>query len=201
MHTTQTRTTFERRNKILEEYYDRVLERKQAGDKAFKDIVGEEFELERKKRWHSLGCTAAAENIAGFNADLVVRSSKNNKIVAIEECKGHYVDVCFFSRFINNAAQIIEHYLNCGTNISEIPVIILCSATTYKRYDHSFESHITRYREDIQDLLRKKVTYLRYCDHDRVPRKDYFQSDDCCFKVSPVLIQEQRTLMTAVGQR
>ncbi len=111
--------------RLLTNYYSRTYRRWRVDkEKAGKDIVGEEYELMRKKFWTQQGFKAKKEKIGGYAADLVVRT-KAGKVVVIEEDKAHYVDSCFLDRFVMNAGRVLQHYIDLKTHHEDIPFVSL----------------------------------------------------------------------------
>jgi len=193
-------TQIEKAKQLFNSYYDTVYNRARVKkDKAFKDIVGEEYEKMRKSLYESNGLIAGPGQIAGYNADLIVKDPNTQRIVAIEEDKGHYVDSCFLKRFLVNAAEIINHYIEQGYDETEIPLIFLSSPTTLATYKDSFAKTKKLFKNEISEMMDKKIRYLSYCSHDRIPAKRYFKSkDNSCFAMSDSLITKQVELIQSL---
>jgi len=173
--------------KLFDSYYSITYKRWRINnEKAGKDIVGEEFEKHRVDVWKHYGLTAKPGTIANYNADLIIK--RGNKIVAVEECKGHYTDACFFKRFISNAAEVINDYIEKN---QDPPYIILSCPTRFRTYKTKFDNVVDLYRKDISDELKKKIVYLPYCEHDRINKKGYFKTVNNCFHLSDKLLTEQ----------
>ena len=173
--------------KLFNSYYANTYKRWRVNnEKAGKDIVGEEFEKHRVNVWKYYGLTARPGKIANYNADLIIK--RGDKIIAIEECKGHYTDACFFKRFLFNAAEVIDLYLQ---NDEEPPYIILSCPTSFNTYQTKFNNGVKLYERKIRNELKKKVIYLPYCNHDRVKKNKYFKNNINCFNLSDTLITEQ----------
>tara|TARA_R100000664_G_scaffold20074_1_gene29297 strand:- start:734 stop:1306 length:573 start_codon:yes stop_codon:yes gene_type:complete len=166
--------------KAFEQFYQTTYKRKNTEQKAFKDIVGEEYEKYRKQLWTSTGLTAEKGKIANYNADLIVRTP-TRKIVALEEAKGHYVDSCFLKRFFSNAAEVADYFIE---NSQEVPFLILSSPTTFRLFEQHREKITKLYRSDIQVVLREKIKYLTLCEHDRVGASRYYKTNTNCFTLS-----------------
>lgn len=181
----------------LDGFYQTVLQRKNTTTKAFKDIVGEEYENYRKQLWNMAGFKVGKQKIANYNPDMIIYD-KDGKIVAFEEDKGHYVDICFLKRFLSNAAEIIDHYLS---NSKECPFLILSSPTTFRQYDNHYENIVRLYRGDIQEVMREKVKYLTICEHDRVSPKLYYKGKRNCFIPSKSKIDNVVGFMNHLGRR
>jgi hypothetical protein len=179
------------------QYYVKTYNRKINGNVAFKDIVGQEYEVFRKDLWTDFHLTVSRnQNICDYNADLIIKNS-NNDIVAIEECKGHYVDICFLERFYSNAAKVINQCILSNLNV---PYIILSCPTNSKAYENKKENLISLYREDIAVHLREKIKFVSLCTHDRVSKKKYFASNiNDCFILDNNKIDDNIELMKKVA--
>ena len=160
-------------------------------DKAFKDVVGEEYEIMRKAFYNNLGLSAKKEKIGNYDADLVVRD-KNGKIIIIEEDKGHYVDSCFFKRFLCNAAEVINQ---CIQNNEPVPYIVLSCPTKMGNYQKTYDYSSKLFRADIKKHMDLKIVYLPYCEHGRCDRKAYYKTTTNCFNISDTLIANQLNLV------
>ena len=177
---------------LFDTFYDSTYRRWRLNkEKAGKDIVGEEYEKMRESFYNIFGLTAKKGRIAGYNADLIVKD-KNGKIVIIEEDKGHYVDSCFLKRFLCNAAEIIDAYMESG---EEVPYIVLSSPTTLGSYNKAYAKVSKLFRHEIKKMMDLKIVYLPYCNHDRVKNDSYYTSTDNCFKISDTLITNQLKLV------
>ena len=184
---------------LLENYYARAYKRwRIKEEKAGKDIVGEEYELMRKKFWNQQGFEAKSENIAGYDADLVVRT-KTGRIVVIEEDKAHYVDSCFLDRFAINAARVLQHYIDLEVLEEDIPFVSLSCMTTYRLFQQKLNDNMSMFSTELQEMMSKKVKYFPMCSHDRVGRSKYFKSEEVSFDFSDKLIQEQIDFVDSLG--
>ena len=184
--------------KLFDRYYKVTYKRWRINEeKAGKDIVGEEYENMRKKIYSAHGFRANKGQVAGFSADIVVKN-KNNKIVLIEEDKGHYVDSCFLKRFLVNAAEIIDSYINEGVSVDDIPLIVLSSPTTLNNYEKHYTNTKKLCRKQLRDIMDTKIKYWSYCDHDRVNKNKYFIDNNNCFDLSDTLISEQLTTIKSL---
>jgi len=174
--------------KAFEQFYHTTYKRKNTEQKAFKDIVGKQYEKYRKQMWNSAGLIAEKGKIANYNADLIVRN-RTGKILALEECKGHYVDACFLKRFLSNAAEVADYYIE---NSQEVPLLILSSPTTFRLFDRHREGITKLYRSDIQIALTEKIKYLTLCEHDRIVASRYYKTNTNCF-----ILSEQKLINVA----
>lgn len=159
-------------------YYHSTFEKKNNSGKAFKDVAGAEYETFRRKVWQHAGYQLSKPNtkFANWKADIIIKH--NNKIIAVEEDKAHYVDSCFLDRFYSSAAKVVSY---CLKNKIEIPYIILSCPTSYSLFDKKKNEILQIYRSDIVHMLDVKVKYLTICNHDRVAAKNYFVSNTNCF--------------------
>lgn len=159
-------------------------------EKAGKDITGEEYERFRKLYYNEMQCstTHSGKKIFGttYNVDIVIE--KNNKIIAIEECKASYLDSCFLGRAIQNAAEVFDM---CLQKNEDVPYFIISCPTKYSKYDEICEAKFRVYRDDLKCLLKSKFIYLPVCNHDRIPQNEYFKNENVSFNLSDNLIQKQ----------
>ena len=185
---------------LLTDYYSRAYKRwRIEEEKAGKDIVGEEYELMRKKFWTQQGFEAKSENIAGYDADLVVRT-KTGRIAVIEEDKAHYVDSCFLDRFVMNAGRVLQHYIDLEVLEEDIPFVSLSCMTTYKLFQQKLNDNMRMFSTELQEMMNKKVKYFPMCSHDRVRKGKYFKSEEVSFDFSDELIQEQIDFVSSLQE-
>lgn len=167
-------------------------EARMTSSKAFKDVVGESYEAFEKKVWEALDpgvrCLDQAQAKAKYpkltkmyNVDLVVE--KNGKPVALVECKGHYVDKCFFLRALQNFKQATAYRM--GQGLEPLPFVVSCP-TTYSKFSEVLDGYLqvdaTLYGPEAEKVSR----YLHdgwfvvstVCEHDRVGKKKYYNKKD-----------------------
>lgn len=149
---------------------DEINEKKQ--HKALKDVVGKAYENHRIRLWNFFGCKTSKKSHKLLNGiwggDLCIEL--NNKIVALEEVKGHYLDSCFIERTLVNIAKTTKCFpCKC------FPHFIIHSFTTYKLYDKKVSDICGILSPDIKDQLKKKLVYTSVCEKDRLHRNDWFQ--------------------------
>lgn len=186
--------------KLLNEYYSRTYERwRIKKEKAGKDIVGEEYELMRKKFWTQHGFKAQPENIGGYDADLVVRT-ETGRIVVIEESKAHYVDSCFLDRFVMNAGRVLQHYIDLEIPEEDIPYISLSCMTSYRLYEQKLKDNKRMFSTELQEMMGKKIKYFPICAHDRVRKGKYFKNTDVSFEFSDGLILNQTQFVESLKE-
>lgn len=174
-----------------DDYYQTTYNRWRVNkEKAGKDIVGEEFENKRRRFYQTFGFKTSCEKIGSYNPDVVV-SDKQGKIVVIEEAKGHYTDSCFFDRFMMNAARVFSDYIEKGTKQEDIPYFVLSCMTKFAGYEEKYKLNKRLFSKEIQNTMDKKLVYLPYCNHDRVPAKKYFKNSTSCFELSDKLLEKQ----------
>ena len=184
--------------KLFESFYSTVYHRARViKDKSFKDVVGEEYETMRKTFYQNLGLKANKERIGHYDVDLVVRDPVTDQILIIEEDKGHYVDSCFMKRFLMNAAEIIDKYIQEGETV---PYIILSSPTSMSNYEKTYKYSSRLFRSEIKKIMDEKIVYLPYCSHDRVPQKKYYKNKNNCFALENALITKQLEFITKIKQ-
>jgi hypothetical protein len=191
MNTTEIKKMF------VKEFYKptykswRVLE-----ERAGKDIVGAEYEKYREKFYTKLGFTVVSgKKVFGTDYDCDTAVELNGKTVILEEDKAHYVDNCFLTRALLNAAEVMQ---SCINNDYEPPWFILSCATKMNNYQDIFEKRVSLLREDIQELVREKFLYFPMCQHGRVKADNYFQTSQNCFEFDDNLIEEQLDFLEGV---
>lgn len=172
------------------EFYDKSYQRWRVdSEKAGKDIIGEQYESFRRSYYQSCGFTIGnGKKVFGssYNCDTVVK--KGDKVLILEEDKGHYIDSCFLGRAISNAAEIFSECLDKGI---EIPFFVISSPTKMNNYDSICDRRFKLYREDIVTLLKSKFLYFPLSENGRIPKEKYFETEDSCFNLSDELILNQ----------
>ena len=158
-------------------------------EKSGKDIIGEQYEIFRKKYYKSYGLSiGCGKKIFGssYNCDVVVKCG--NDILILEEDKASYVDSCFLGRAIQNAAEVFHICLEKKINI---PFFIISSSTRYNKFDEICKKRILLYREDLQEIFKTKFLYFPLSENDRISQKKYFMTEESCFSLSDKLIEKQ----------
>jgi len=172
------------------EFYDKSYQRWRVdSEKAGKDIIGEQYESFRRSYYQSCGFTIGnGKKVFGssYNCDTVVK--KGDKVLILEEDKGHYIDSCFLGRAISNAAEIFSECLDKGI---EIPFFVISSPTKMNNYDSICDRRFKLYREDIVTLLKSKFLYFPLSENGRIPKEKYFETSESCFNLSDELILNQ----------
>lgn len=141
-------------------------------NKALKDVVGKEYEEHRKNIYEKLEFKVNKnKNNASWNPDWSIYY--NDKLVAFEEDKGHYSDLCFLKRTINNFIETIHNYKKIN---EECPILILNSFTRYNNY-HCIEKHLEIYNQELVDIFHKKFRYNYINKFDRMNTKKWFSSN------------------------
>ena len=175
---------------FVKDYYEPTYNSwRVSNKKAPKDLVGTSYEHFRQRVYTELGFTLReGKKIfdTTYNCDTVVEH--DGKIVILEEDKAHYVDSCFLKRAIHNAIEVMK---SCVENDIDPPWFVLSCPTKMNNYQEIFENAVTHYREDLEELVREKFLYFPMCQHGRIPKKNYFQTKQNCFKFDDNLIQEQ----------
>jgi len=115
--------------------------------------------------------------LSAFNADGYIYG-KNDKLLVIEEAKGHYVDSCFLERALGSFAKQIRAFLKNGWTEKEIPYFVLSSTTTYRGYEKKFEEYLDIFLDanPIKQLIRRKVRYFTVTPSDRIKPAGWFQN-------------------------
>jgi hypothetical protein len=172
--------------------YDRLISK--SDKKAFKDVVGEEYETFRKLFYTNLGFKLVnSKKVFGTNYNADIALEKDGVIKIIEESKGHYVDSCFLGRAIKDFAKIIK---KCLDNKIESPFFILSCPTTFNgsglnNFSDIFNEEIELFRDEIKEVLKSKFIYQPSCKHGRLSKEKYFTSEIHSFKLDDEMIEEQ----------
>jgi len=157
--------------KSLKQTGENINKNKQT--KALKDVVGNQYEEHRKRVWENLGYRVdKKKNGAAFDVDWSVYY--NEKLVAFEEDKGHYVDSCFLERCLGSFLKTIH---NLQKENKPLPKLILSSFTKYNLYDKKINEGLEIIKEELAETL-KKQTHYKYLNHnDRFNKKQWFKQD------------------------
>lgn len=149
--------------------------------KSLKDLVGYEYEQHRKRIWEHYGFTVSKDN-KYYKTDWCIYY--NNKLVAIEEDKGHYVDKCFCERSLMSFCKVInKNQIN--------PKFILHSFTRYRLFDKNVKEFGAIIKEDIFCNLKQNLYYSYLNDFDRI-KKDWFSLQN---NINPYEIHQNENLI------
>ena len=194
-------------------------------EKALKDIVGNAFEMHRKRIWEHFGFDIVKDksykkntitqlkslckkfkikgysnktrdeliqilseynpsslpvpeymDLIRFNADLIITCK--GKLIAIEECKGHYLDSCFLERALTGFCKTT---LAFQKKDKPIPKFILHSFTKYNIINQKMEEDLETRKPKIADEIRQNLKYTTLMDCDRLKKDKWFSKDlyDC----------------------
>lgn len=191
MNTTEVKKMF-----VKDFYNPTYMSWRVRGDRAGKDIVGAEYEKHREKFYTKLGFeVTSGKKVFGTNYDCDTAVELNGKTVILEEDKAHYVDNCFLTRALSNVAEVM---FTCVNNDYDPPWFILSCATKMNNFQEIFEKRVCLFREDLQELIREKFLYFPMCQHGRINKKNYFQTNQNCFELDDNLIQEQLDFLERV---
>jgi len=175
-------TTKEYMDSFEKNFCDEVISVSKETGKALKDIVGKEYENHRRVVWESVGGLTfhkrlLDKSLSAFNADGYIYG-KNDKLLVIEEAKGHYVDSCFLERALGSFTKQIRAFLKNGWTEKEIPYFVLSSTTTYRGYEKKFEEYLDIFLDanPIKQLIRRKVRYFTVTPSDRIKPAGWFQN-------------------------
>jgi hypothetical protein len=145
--------------------------------KALKDVVGKAFETHRKRIWEYFGFTVSKEKHGAlFDVDWAI--SYNDDLIALEEDKGHYLDSCFMERAITGFCKTINTFTN---NNIKIPVLIIHSFTTYKKFNDKLNEDLDTRKETIANEITKNLKYCTLTNNDRLSAKKWFASCVNCY--------------------
>tara|TARA_Y100000004_G_C8841096_1_gene380552 strand:+ start:229 stop:807 length:579 start_codon:yes stop_codon:yes gene_type:complete len=164
--------------------------------KAGKDIVGKKYEDFREAYYENMGFEIGNGNkIFGSSYDCDTVVMKDGEVVILEEDKAHYVDSCFLGRALANCAEVMNQCIELDI---KAPYFVLSCSTKMNNFQDIFENRIKLYREDIQELIREKFTYLPLCQHGRVQKSQYFLSEENCFELNDELIENQNNFVKSI---
>lgn len=142
--------------------------------KSLKDVVGKEYEEHRKRVWEHLGYQVDKEkNGAAFDVDWAIYL--NEKLVALEEDKGHYVDSCFLERCSFSFLKTINNF---NKKDEDIPKLILSCFTKYSRYTEKLEESLEITKEEICNIFKEKFKYTYINYNDRFPKDVWFNQNE-----------------------
>jgi len=153
--------------------------------KSLKDLIGYEFEQHRKRIWEFFGFTLDKNKkqikICNFKVDWCIY--KNDKLIAYEEDKDHYVDSCFLDRTIISFAKTIQNYEKLNL---KYPILILHSFTHYKLFQKKIDEIYDLLKSNIALIMNKNMKYTYLCDYDRLPRKNWFNKNKNIYPYSQI---------------
>jgi len=164
--------------------------------KAGKDIVGSRYEDFRETYYKDMGFEIGdGRKVFGSSYDCDTVVKKNGEVVILEEDKAHYVDSCFLGRALANCAEVMSKCIEDGLNP---PKFVLSCSTKMNNFKDIFDNRIRLYREDIQKLVRENFVYLPLCEHGRISKTKYFESEDNCFELNDELIDNQNKFVMGI---
>ena len=133
--------------------------------KASKDVIGSEYELHRIRIYKKCGLDAKKINSGKNKTDLAIYNG--DILVAYEEDKGHYMDLCFCQRALLSFAIKIKNIID-DTKDANIPYFIISSYTRYKLYDDAFKTFCSILDNKLVEILKQKVVYHTVIGKDRL---------------------------------
>ena len=159
---------------------ENIKNEKETG-KALKDIVGKEYEEHRKRIWEYFGFKVSKEKYnALFDVDWSI--TYNDKLIALEEDKGHYLDSCFLERALTGYSKTVNNYQK--NNIS-VPTLIIHSFARYSKFNEKKEEDLDTRKESIANEIKSKLVYTTLTKRDRLPKGKWFgDSENCYFENS-----------------
>jgi len=141
--------------------------------KALKDIIGFAFERHRERIWKYFGFKVSKEKTdASFHIDWCI--TYEDKLIAFEEDKGHYVDSCFLERALSGFCKTINTY---NKKNKDVPLLILHSFTKYNKYIEKLKEDMDTRKPEISDELQKKLVYTTLVECDRLPTQKWFSKE------------------------
>ena len=149
------------------------IQTQQDTGKALKDIVGEAFERHRARVWTHFGFNVSKHRYgAMFDVDWSI--TWKDKLIALEEDKGHYVDSCFLERAISGFCKTVNTYQK---KEKEVPLLILHSFTKYNKFNDKLEEDLDTRKTEIKDEIQRKLVYTTLVESNRLPRRKWFSKD------------------------
>lgn len=145
--------------------------------KALKDIVGKAYENHRKRVWEYFGFQVTKDKYDSlFDVDWAI--TYKNKLVALEEDKGHYLDSCFLERALTGFAKTINNYQKKSIIV---PKLIIHSFTTYKKFQEKKMEDLDTRKTIIADEMEKKIVYTTLTNSDRLNKNKWFGTCYNCY--------------------
>ena len=165
------RLEFEFYRQSLVETEKRIEEADKEGKKALKDIIGEEFENHRKRIWEYFGFQVTKKKYgASWNIDWTILY--NDKLVAFEEDKGHYLDSTFLDRALSNFCKTSNNFRK---NDSTLPKLIIHSFTKYNLFYKKLDEDMETRKDIIKEDVMQNIVYNTLTNSDRI--KSWFSKD------------------------
>ena len=137
---------------------------------SLKDVVGQAYELHRKRVYEHFGFTVDKEkNGASFDVDWSIYW--NGNLVALEEDKGHYVDSCFYKRCISSFIETIHLFSEAN---KPLPKLILNSFTKYNLCEQKKNEFSAVFREEYITSFNTVFVYNYMAPCDRLSKENWF---------------------------
>lgn len=156
---------------------DNEIKTEKEKGKALKDIVGKAYENHRKRVWEYFGFQVTKDKYDSlFDVDWAI--TYKNKLVALEEDKGHYLDSCFLERALTGFAKTINNYQKKSIIV---PKLIIHSFTTYKKFQEKKMEDLDTRKTIIADEMEKKIVYTTLTNSDRLNKNKWFGTCYNCY--------------------
>ena len=182
-------------SKFYNQVYKRVKVNKEK--KAFKDIVGEEYQNMRLEFWKNEGFQVESQyEYQGITCDTAV--FKEGRLLLLEEDKGSYLDGTFLSRAVSDATKIFNECIKQGMNIEDIPYYVISCPTSMTNFDSSVDSQLETIKDDIVSVFTTKFLYLPLSKEQRVTPKKYFKTVKPHIKLYPDNLDVQNKLISKI---
>ena len=165
-------------------------------EKALKDVVGKVYESHRERLWKHFGFTIQKKKIdTPWGSDWTIL--KGNKVIAIEEDKGHYLDSCFLERTLTGIAKTIISYRKLNR---EIPCFIISSFGKYSNFESKLDEFCEILNPSIVDAMKSNIKHKYIGEKHRYPVKEWFQQRKYAFieNLSESLIKKDIMFMKSL---
>jgi len=182
-------------SKFYNEVFKRVKVYKEK--KAFKDIVGEEYQKIRVDFWRREGFRVEPQyEYQGIICDVAV--FKGERLLFVEEVKGSYLDITFLSRAISDATKIFNECIKQGMNNQDIPYFVISCPTIMNNFDSVVNIQLETIKDAIVSVFTIKFLYLPLSKESRVPRKKYYKTVKPHIKLSPDKLDVQNKFISTI---
>lgn len=165
--------------------YNEILQERASGfNIAAKDHVGQAYESHREEYLNGFPNLQAyrTKNVPDRLKEQISRTNwadlqifKKDILIGCEEDKGHYIDKCFLSRWLDSCAETVQDCLESG---HEPPEFILSCPTKYANTPSRIEKFLSRQRYDISLALKSRINVFFLCEHGRVSRTKYLNNSN-----------------------
>lgn len=143
--------------------------------KSLKDTVGWAYENHRARIYkliYSEGFEVQTNyKLDEFTADIVVKCTRTDQVVLIEESKGHYLDSCFLDRAVVSFAKVV---VACMKRNQRPPICILHSAARFRGFEDKVDKLLELLFPELREQFKQNFYYTTLFARDRIPKKHWF---------------------------